>query len=76
VVAKGGDVVICAPHFDTVNITHGKAIFEVGYHILPYYLEDWSRFKHVPLGGLAHNTHGRGSGVMEKGIEKPSLHGK
>ncbi|MDW8319408.1 MAG: hypothetical protein RMN53_16390, partial [Anaerolineae bacterium] len=41
--------------------------------ILPYFLNDWERFKHVPLGVLAHSTHVRGSGVMENGIEKPNV---
>jgi nickel-dependent lactate racemase len=73
VMAVGGEVVIYAPHLDTVSRTHGKYIFETGYHILPYFLEDWERFKHIPLGVLAHSTHLRGAGVMERGIEKPNL---
>jgi nickel-dependent lactate racemase len=72
-VALGGEVVIYAPHLETVSHVHGKYIYEVGYHILPYFLNDWERFKHVPLGVLAHSTHLRGSGVMEAGIEKPNV---
>ena len=72
-VAKGGEVVIYAPHLDTVSHVHGKHIYEVGYHILQYFLSDWERFKQVPLGVLAHSTHLRGSGVMEDGIEKPNV---
>ena len=72
-VAVGGEVVIYAPHLDVVSHVHGKYIYEVGYHILPYFLQDWERFKHVPLGVLAHSTHVRGSGVMENGIEKPNV---
>jgi nickel-dependent lactate racemase len=73
-VAVGGEVVIYAPHLDVVSHVHGKYIYEVGYHILPYFLNDWRRFKNIPLGVLAHSTHLRGSGVMEKGIEKPNVH--
>jgi nickel-dependent lactate racemase len=73
-VAVGGEVVIYAPHLDVVSHVHGKYIYEVGYHILPYLLSDWERFKNVPLGVLAHSTHVRGSGVMESGIEKPNVH--
>ena len=47
-VALGGEVVIYAPHLDVVSHVHGKYIYEVGYHILPYFLNDWERFKHVP----------------------------
>ena len=70
-VADGGEVVIYAPHLDTVSHVHGKYIYEVGYHILPYFLNDWERFKHIPLGVLAHSTHVRGSGVMEGASRSP-----
>lgn len=72
-VAVGGEVIIYAPHLDVVSHVHGRYIYEVGYHILPYFLHDWDRFKHIPLGVLAHSTHVRGSGVMENGIEKPNV---
>ena len=72
-VAIGGEVIIYAPHLDTVSHVHGKYIYEVGYHILPYFLQDWERFKHIPLGVLAHSTHLRGSGVMENGLESPNV---
>lgn len=72
-VAVDGEVVIYAPHLDTVSHVHGKYIYETGYHILPYFLEQWEKFKHIPLGVLAHSTHLRGSGLMENGIEKPTV---
>lgn len=72
-VAVGGEVVIYAPHLDTVSRVHGSYIYEIGYHILPYFLGQWERFKHIPLGVLAHSTHLRGSGVMEDGIERPNV---
>ena len=72
-VMLGGEVVIYAPHLEVVSHVHGKYIYEVGYHILPYFLNDWERFKHIPLGVLAHSTHLRGSGMMENGIEKPNV---
>jgi len=71
--AIGGEVIIYAPHLETISYVHGKYIQEIGYHILPYFLSDWERFKHIPLGVLAHSTHLRGSGVMENGIEKPNV---
>jgi nickel-dependent lactate racemase len=72
-VEVGGEVVIYAPHLDVVSRVHGKYIYEVGYHILPYFLNDWERFMNIPLGVLAHSTHLRGSGIMENGIEKPNV---
>ncbi len=73
VVAKGGEVVIYAPHLDVVSHVHGKYIYDIGYHILPYFLTKWEKFKHIPLGVLAHSTHLRGSGVMENEVEKPNV---
>jgi lactate racemase len=72
-VAMGGEVVIYAPHLAVVSHVHGKYIYEVGYHVLSYFLNDWARFKHVPLGVLAHSTHVRGSGVMVGGVEKANV---
>ncbi len=40
---------------------------------MSYFLQNWERFKHIPLGVLAHSTHLRGSGVMEDGIETPNI---
>ena len=71
--AMGGEVIIYAPHLDTVSRVHGRYIYEIGYHTLPYFLNDWERFKHIPLGVLAHSTHLRGSGVWENGVEKPNV---
>lgn len=72
-VAVGGEVIIYAPHLEVVSHVHGKYIYEIGYHILEYFLNDWERFKHIPLGVLAHSTHVCGSGVWENGIEKPNV---
>jgi nickel-dependent lactate racemase len=69
----GGEVVIFAPHLDTVSRVHGQFLDEIGYHTLPYFLEHWDRYRHIPLGVLAHSTHLRGSGRMESGIEKANV---
>ncbi len=73
-VALGGEVVIYAPHLDVISHVHGKYIYQVGYHILPYFLADWEQFRDIPLGVLAHSTHVRGSGVMgQDGAERPNV---
>jgi nickel-dependent lactate racemase len=69
--AEGGELIIYAPHLDVVSHVHGKYIYEIGYHVLPYFLGQWERFKHIPLGVLAHSTHVRGDGRYENGIEYP-----
>jgi nickel-dependent lactate racemase len=68
-IADGGEVIVYAPHLDTVSHVHGRYIAEAGYHVLDYYLKQWDRFKHLPLGVLAHGTHLRGSGTFENGVE-------
>lgn len=72
-VAHGGEIILYAPHLDRVSAVHGKYIYEAGYHILPYFLENWADFRHMPLGVLAHCTHLRGSGRMVNGIEQPNI---
>lgn len=73
VVADGGEVIIYAPHLDTISHVHGKYIYEIGYHVLDYFLKQWKRFEHIPLGVLAHSTHMRGVGSFVKGIEYPRV---
>ena len=69
--AEGGELIIYAPHLDVVSHTHGKYIYEIGYHVLPYFLQQWDKFKHIPLGVLAHSTHVRGDGRFQNNIEYP-----
>ena len=72
-IADGGEVIVYAPHLDTVSHVHGRYIAEAGYHVLDYYLKQWDRFKHLPLGVLAHGTHLRGSGTFEDGVERARI---
>jgi nickel-dependent lactate racemase len=69
--AEGGELIVFAPHLNIVSHVHGKYIYEIGYHVLPYFLKQWHRFQHIPLGVLAHSTHVRGDGRFEAGIEYP-----
>jgi len=72
-VADGGELVVYAPGVETVSSAHGEKIFEVGYHVLPYFLEQAHRFRSVPLAVLAHSTHVKGAGTYERGIEHPRI---
>lgn len=67
--ADGGELIIYAPHLDTVSLVHGKYIYEIGYHSVPYFLGQWERFAHIPLGVIAHSTHVRGGGTWVNGQE-------
>jgi hypothetical protein len=50
-----------------VSITHGEAIYKVGYHPLAYFLGQWQRFEHEPLAVLAHSSHVKGAGTYDAG---------
>ncbi|MEO1288022.1 MAG: lactate racemase domain-containing protein [Chloroflexota bacterium] len=72
-IADGGEVIVYAPHLDTVSHVHDKYIYEAGYHIRDFYLEQWNKYRHIPLGVLAHGTHLRGSGTYENGVERARI---
>lgn len=72
-IADDGEVILYAPHLDTVSHVHGKYIYEAGYHVRDFYLKQWDKYKHLPQGVLAHGTHLRGSGTYESGIEKARI---
>ncbi len=72
-VADGGEIVVYAPHLDTVSVVHGANIYKIGYHVRDYFLKQWDRFADVPLGVIAHSTHLKGAGAFEKGIETPRI---
>lgn len=73
VVADGGEIVVYAPHLDTVSRVHGAHIYRTGYHVRDYFLSQWDRFKDTPLGVLAHSTHVKGAGVYVDGVERPRI---
>ncbi|MEO8394353.1 MAG: lactate racemase domain-containing protein, partial [Chloroflexota bacterium] len=72
-VGDGGEIIIYAPHLDKISDVHGKYIYEVGYHPLAYFLNQWDKYKTIPLGVLAHSTHVRGGGTFENGVEKARI---
>jgi lactate racemase len=61
-VADGGELVIYAPHLSEVSVTHGQDIFDIGYHVLAYFLGQWERFAGRSLAVMAHSTHVKGAG--------------
>ncbi|HNX26546.1 MAG TPA: lactate racemase domain-containing protein [Phycisphaerae bacterium] len=73
VVADGGELIIYAPHIHEIAVTHGRIIEEVGYHSLPFFINQWERYKDYPWGVLAHSTHVRGIGKWINGREVPRV---
>ncbi len=72
-IADGGEVIVYAPHLNTVSEVHGKYLYRTGYHVRDYFLKQWKTFGDVPLGVLAHSTHLKGSGTFADGIEAPRI---
>ncbi|MBN1679244.1 MAG: DUF2088 domain-containing protein [Anaerolineae bacterium] len=72
-IADGGEVIVYAPHLDTVSDVHGHYLYKTGYHVRDYFLKQWDRFADIPLGVLAHSTHLKGSGTFENGVETPRI---
>ncbi len=73
VVAKGGKLIIYAPHITEVSVTHGEIIEKIGYHVRDYFIKQAQRFRNIPGGVMAHSTHVRGIGTFENGVEKPRI---
>ena len=72
-VADSGELIIYSPVLDKVSLTHGKYIYQTGYHVRDYFLKQWDKFKDIPLSAIAHSTQARGTGTFENGIEKPRI---
>jgi hypothetical protein len=72
-VADGGELIIYAPHLETVSHVHGKYLYQFGYHVADYFLKQWERFKDYPLGVIAHSTHVKGVGAFADGVERPRI---
>jgi lactate racemase len=72
-VAEGGELIVYAPHLDTVSHVHGHYLDQIGYHVRDYFLKQWARFEHIPTAVLAHSTHLKGSGIFEQGFEHPRI---
>jgi len=73
VIAKGGRLIIYAPHITEVSYSHGQLIDEIGYHVRDYFMKQMDHFSHIPRGILAHSTHVKGSGTYEDGVETPNV---
>jgi nickel-dependent lactate racemase len=68
-VADGGELILYAPWLTEVSRTHGRSIFEVGYHVIDYFLGQWDKFETRPLAVLAHSSHVKGAGSFVDGLE-------
>lgn len=74
-VADGGELIIYAPTLSEVSATHGRDLYEVGYHTLAYFLGQWERFEGHSLAVLAHSSHVKGAGAFDAATatERPRI---
>ena len=72
-VEDGGRLILYAPDLARISETHGGYLRRIGYHVMPYFLEQWERFQEYPLAVLAHSTHLKGSGTVQRGLERPRI---
>lgn len=72
-IADGGEIIVYAPHLEVVSHVHGAGLYEAGYHVRDFFLNQWAKYQHIPAGVLAHSTHLRGSGTYENGIERARI---
>ncbi len=72
-IADGGEIIIYAPHLDTVSHVHGKYLYQMGYHVRDYFLKQLDRFPDIPKSVLAHSTHVKGAGTFENGVERQRI---
>ena len=73
VIADGGEIVLFAPHIDSLSYTHGEVLRQIGYHGSAYIQHHWDRYKHHPWAVLAHSAHVRGEVSVVDGHEKPRI---
>ena len=71
--ADGGEVILYAPHVTEVSEVHHE-IYEIGYHCIEYFTQQWDKFQHYPKGVLAHSTHVRGAGTYD--VETATEHNR
>jgi len=71
VLADGGELIIYAPHIESISHTHEAGLLKIGYHCSAWLLENWGEFKNHPWGLLAHSSHVKGIGEVVDGKEKP-----
>ena len=63
VVADRGELIIYAPHFHEISLTHGALIRKIGYSLSGLLLKQWDKYKEVSWGVLAHSTQVRALAV-------------
>jgi len=73
VVADGGELIIYAPHVDSLSLVHGAAIRRIGYHVRDYFLKHLDRYAGEPRAVMGYCALVKGAGTYENGVERPRI---
>lgn len=73
VVEDGGEVVVYAPHIESLSVTHEATLRKIGYHVADYYLKQMDKFDGISRAVIAVSAFIKGSGTYENGVEKPRI---
>jgi len=73
VVADGGEIIIYAPHINSLSITHGRVLEQIGYHVTGYYLQQPERFKGISRAVMAVSSYIKGTGEYRDGVERARI---
>ena len=72
-VEDGGRLILYAPELARISESHGGYLRRIGYHVMPYFLQQWDTYQEFPLAVLAHSTHLKGTGTYQDGRERPRI---
>ena len=73
VIEDGGEIVIYAPHVDSLSVVHGAVMKRIGYHVVDYFLEHMDRYPDVSKTVMSVAAFVRGSGTYTDGVERPRI---
>jgi nickel-dependent lactate racemase len=73
VVEDGGEVIVYAPHIESLSVTHEATLRKIGYHVADYYLKQMEKFDGISRAVMAVSAFIKGSGTYENGVEKARI---
>jgi nickel-dependent lactate racemase len=73
VVDDGGELIVYAPHIESLSYNYEHLLYRIGYHVAEYFESNMSRFLDVPKAVLAVSAFVRGAGTYTNGIERPRI---
>lgn len=73
VVEDSGEIVIFAPHIDSLSYTHGHLLEKIGYHTSEYFMRNMKMYSKIPRSVMAVSAYIKGRGTYRNGVEKTRI---